>query len=413
MSNNNDRLKLLRKNSRAQVTLGVRKHGPISRVHLAKITGLSMTCVCGIVDELVEEGMLIETGTQAGNRGRPMALVNINPDGAPAVGIWLSPEVIEIAVASPTAEILSRRTISLKRDDRPEAIIETIVQGVVRCVTSAKKQVKLLRGVGVSLAGLVDPMLGVLDDLTNRTGWEGVPIVRLLESKLGVPVYTDNDVRAAALTFQWFDDQATEGGTLYITVGDGIGATFINNQELLRGSHDAAGLLGHIKIDLNGPPCGCGDRGCLEAMASDIAFIHSVWPELSKRSTEMTATERVELVRRGLNMAFNGDPNANYALVSVTKYLGIGLANAICLYDPKTVFIGGTLIDCAGDTVIDLIRREVMQHIWVRSRGVEIKSLFNYQEFLLQGSIGLVLLKPYRTLHEANMSARTIQKIRR
>lgn len=406
MASTNGRLKLMKQNSQAQITLAIRRHGPTSRVQLANATGLSLTCVCDIVDGLLSKAVLVEKGTVTGRRGRPMVLVDINPDGAPVAGVWLRPVDTEIAVASPTSEILARRTIQYAADEEPESVLATVVQGIQRCADAAGKDVKALDGVGVSLAGYAD-----VDNLTNRVGWQHIPICCMLQQRLGIPVYADNDVRAAALVSQWFGDESPDGGAIYVSVGEGIGAAVVHGGEVLRGVHNTAGLLGHITIDPNGPVCGCGKRGCLETLASDLAFIHYIWPETKKGVLDISAHERVDLVREGINMALRGDAGANWALVTVAKYLGIALGNVIGILDPRAVFICGTLIDFAPELVIDLVRRETLQHVWANARGVDIRPLMDHENFLLRGSIGLALWQPYRVLQQENFRAKSVADI--
>jgi predicted NBD/HSP70 family sugar kinase len=386
------------------VELGIQRLGPISRVQLANVTKLSVACVCRIVDELLGEGVVVETGTVVGRRGRPMVLLDINPDAAPLVGIWLGPEAIEIGVASAKGGFLAYRTIPYNSsDDTSETVVPLIVEGIQRCVEAAGRDPKSVRGIGISVAALIDPMLGVIDDFTNRPGWNGVPLARLLSERTAVPVFAENDVRAGALGSQWFSEEGRDGNALYVLVCEGIGGAIIYDYGMICGVHDTAGMIGHATVDPDGPRCGCGNHGCLEAMASDIAFIRYLWPELAKSASEMLAAERVDLVQRGLAMAKAGDPKANWALVNVAKYLGIGLANSIVTLDPRSVFVCGTLTDYEPDLVIDLIRREAVQRIYPRARGVEIKAIPRSAEFLLRGSIALVLWQPYRELNDLNV----------
>lgn len=404
MAVSNNRPGLAKRSSMALITLGVQRNGPISRVQLAKSTGFSITHVCRIVDELMADGELIETTSVAGPRGRPTVLLDINPDSAPVAGLRLGPELAEIAIADSRGHILARRTVLYdQEDDSPDSMVLSIAQAIQRGCRASGRDPKTLRGVGVSVAGLADPLLGVIDGLTNRRGWEGVPVAHLLGGELGVPVYVDNDVRAGALASQWFSEDGGDGGALYVYVSEGVGAAFVqNDRDLLRGVHDAACLLGHTTVDPDGPQCGCGNFGCLEAFACDVAFIRHVWPDLHKTTAEMTVAERVQLVGRGVEMAKRGDVSASKALTSVTRYLGIGIANAVCMFDPRTVFIFGTLIDIDADMVIDQVRRESLRHIWPRARGVEIRPLMRWQEFLLRGSVGMVLWQPYKALQGDN-----------
>lgn len=381
----------------ADIILSILRRGAVSRTDLAAITGFSLTHIGRIVDRLLAEGKLIETETVAGSRGRPMTLLDINPDCALVAGFRLGPEVAEIAAANSKGEIQARKTVFYDhKNDSPEAMVDAIVSGIQRCCKTVGKDVRTLKGVGVSVAGLADPLLGVIDGLTNRKGWEGLPIAEHIERMLGVPVCVDNDVRAGALASQWLDNDAGEGGALYVYVSEGIGAVFVHDDgNLLRGVHDAACLLGHITVDPNGPLCGCGKHGCLEALACDVAFIRNVWPDKPISTSEMTVSERVKLVKHGVEMAKRGNARAAKALATVTRYLGIGIANAVCMFDPRTVSIFGTLVDIDSNMIIDMIRREALQHIWPRAKGVEIKPLLYWQEFLLRGSLGMVLLQPH------------------
>lgn len=402
-----DRSEVARRSSLAQITLEVHRNGAISRAELAKNVGFSLTHICRIVDDLLLQGELVETSTVTGTRGRPKVMLEINPDGAPMAGVRLGPDEAEIAVADSSGRIVGRNSVPYDCDSEPpDEMIGSIARGIHRCAKTAGKDPNALRGVGVAVAGLADPMLGVLDGLTNRRGWEGVPVARMLEQEMGVPVHVDNDVRAGALGDQWLANDASPGGALYIIISDGIGAAVVQNREVLRGAHDTAGLLGHTTIDPNGPLCGCGKRGCLEALTADVAFIKSIWPDLTKTTSQMSVSERTSLVKRGVGLAVQGHTIASAALVAVTTYLGIGIANAVCMYDPCTVLISGTLVDISPDLVADMIRREAVKNIWPRTKGVEIRPFMHWQEFMVKGAIALVQWERYRTLQDnANATA--------
>lgn len=142
--------------------LGVRKCGSISRAQLARATGLSMTCVCSIVNELAAEGVLIESGTATGQRGGPMVLLSINPDGPFAAGVWFSFEEIDTVISNPTSEIIARRNIRFDyANSGPGVFINTIKSEVEKCAEMAGKDMSSLQGIGLSVAAMIDPWLGV------------------------------------------------------------------------------------------------------------------------------------------------------------------------------------------------------------------------------------------------------------
>jgi predicted NBD/HSP70 family sugar kinase len=410
MIGSSGRLKLMKRNSRAQITLALRKSGLSSRVDIARMTGLSVTCVCGVVDELLDEGVLVERGASQGRRGGPKrVLLEINPDGNPVAGVAIQSEIIEVGIADPQGVLLSRKYVDYKStEDAPEAVLTRVARAIRRCAQDAGKDPRSLNGIGVSVVGLVDTDQGIVHSMPNRPGWENVPLVEIFSRQFHLPVFADNDIRAGATAAQLLTEESRPDGVLYLVVREGIGAAFVDNRELFRGAHDAGCLLGHVTMDPEGPLCDCGKRGCLAAVATDLTFIRAIWPNVSKSASQMTVSEREHLVKRGLNMAAKGDPTAHSALEAMTRRLGIALANAVSTFDPRTIFIGGTIVEVAPDTVIDMIRKEAVRHIWRESRGVEIRPLQRYEDFALFGATGLVLCEPYRALQQEIGNTRTV-----
>lgn len=390
--------------------MGVLKYGPISRAHLAKMTGLSITSVCRIADDLIAEGVLVETGMGCGARGRPMMLLEVNPQGSPVAGVWLGSDCIEITVAGPTGRTLARRTVRYDTLgwDAPTSIA-TIAQQIQRCAASAGKDASSLRGVGVSVSGMVDPVSGTIVSMPSRRFWEGVSVSRMLSEQLDMPVFADNDVRAGALASRWLSDDGHGEDTLFVAVADSISAAIVHNREILAGAHSSAGQIGHMVLDPNGPLCACGNHGCLSALASDHAFLREAWPEKADELVGMPLDRRRMMLREGYSQALLCEERASKAMLNVTRYLGIGIAGAIAMLDPRTVFVGGALIDAAPAVVIDLIRREAMNHLMAHVRGVEIQALTNYEEFVLAGCATLVLWQPFKELQRENQFAQSFR----
>jgi len=396
---------LLKRNSRAKILLCLRTHGPMSQAQIAKMTGLSIGCVCETCADLLEEEVIVQSGTITGTRGRPMILLTINPNGAPVAGVRIAPESIEIAIATPTLDVLSRRILSFPDSWQDhEAVADAIAEGVQRCARAAEVGVSGLDGVGVSVHGLVDPVLGIIDEMTNRSGWENVPITRMLEDRLGITVVADNCVRAAAIAHQWFGSERREGGTLFVALGEGVGAALLYDLEMVRGIHHSGNQLGHTIIDPNGPECACGNRGCLEALTSDISLIRRLWPDIARNAVELTTEERDGFVARAYDLAVSGDTRAQAALQDVIKYLGMGIANGVALFGPRTVVVAGKLIDLAPTQMIDEIRKSALRYILRRDAGMEIRAALDYKRFLLRGALGLILCHPYRVMQEQSLS---------
>ncbi len=369
---------------------------------------LSMPCICDLVDELIADGKLIETGTVSGARGRPRVMVDINPNGAPIAGAFVALTSAEIVVANSAGDFLTRRTVSIDpTNSTPKECIASIVNGIERCVEAAQKEVGSLSGVGLSISDIVNHVLGIVESSNESfTWWDGLPVTDMVSEALGVPVYADHDMRAAAVTSEWFSVD-TRGNAAYISIGNGIGFAFVEPHGVLRGTHDMAGQLEHITVDPDGPMCNCGNRGCLRVTGTDTSFVRRIWPDLPADFNDMPLAERAVLMQRGLDLAMSGDRKAMSALQYSLKNLGQGVANVINMLDPRVVYILGNLIDPAPDLISDMIRKEALQRVIKQLRGTEIKAIPDWLTFELRGSIGLVLGNEFRNLHGDNLNAGT------
>ncbi len=411
MSYSKHRQTLLRRNNEAQVLLAIRKHAPISRAQIAKATKLSLACVCGIVDDLIADGTLIETGTFIGPRGRPMELLEFNPNGRAIAGAWLTHDSMHVVVANPKAEILATRVTNVSGLDFASDGLDILANEIQKCSEDANKELESLEGVGLSIADKVDRLLGIIDSASEISGWSGVPIVRLLSERLKLPVYADNDVRAAAYASQLLEGDIS-GSSLYVTISRGLGCALLYNYEIISGSHGVAGEINHITIDRNGPKCICGNKGCLNTLASDINFICDLWDDLTQENAKnLPLNERRSLIEKGIRMAISGDPKARYALESFTHNLALGIANIINLFDPQSVSVAGTIIEVAPDVVMDMLRAEILKRVSPPARGIEIKAINDWLGFLLKGSVGLVLGQQFRVLHKDNLEAKIVSKL--
>jgi glucokinase len=160
----------------------------------------------------------------------------------------------------------------------------------------------------------------------------------------------------------------------------------------------------------DGPICGCGGNGCLETLASDIAFIRRIWPDRSADPAVYSESERVALVAEGIQMAQNRESSAYEAFQSTADYLGIGIGNAIMIMDPDAVVLSGTMIDCAPIFVMDIFRKTILQSVWRESQGVQIMPHIGSQNSVLKGALGLVICQPYFELQRENTTSRSIAR---
>ncbi len=247
--------------------------------------------------------------------------------------------------------IVDRRGVVLATDrrhtvsDGPQAVVADMAGSLRSACKTAGVTVESLLGVGVSAAGPIDAATGVIAKAPNLPGWHDVPLTSLLREHLQMPILLDNDANAAAVAEHTFG--AGRGCTqmIYITISTGIGGGIITDGHLYRGATGAAGEIGHVVLVPDGPLCGCGQRGCLEALASGTAIAReartaaaagssSALQQFASAGGEITA-EAVATAAKG------GDPAAAKIIADAARWLGMGLVVLVHLFNPERIIIGG------------------------------------------------------------------------
>jgi glucokinase len=216
--------------------------------------------------------------------------------------------------------------------------------------------------IGVGCAGPVDIKAGLVFRPPNLPGWTRVPLTDHLQRSLGLPTVLENDANAAALGEFRYGAGKGARSIFYITVSTGIGGGIILDGKVWHGLKDAAGEVGHMTVCPDGPICGCGNRGCLEAMSSGPSIARrareTVAAGRQTRLSEISKPTSADVVR----LAQDGDPVAGEVWAEAVKYLGIGVAAVITILAPERVVIGGGVTK-AGDYLFRPLREQVRQRV--------------------------------------------------
>ena len=243
----------------------------------------------------------------------------------------------------------------------PDAVMGRI-EGAIRQVWPADGQVAVI---GVVAPGPLDPWSGVVFDAPNIPCWNNYPLRDIIQERFGLPILVGNDCNAAALAEHQFGVGQGKSNLIYITVSTGVGGGIIINGELLLGTHGLAGEIGHIKVRPDGPLCGCGSPGCLEAQASGPSIAREARQRLCagepSRILELAHGDLDAISARLVNEAAQqGDPLAVDVFRQAGTYLGLGLVTLLHLFDPDIVIIGGG-VSKAGDLLFGPAREVVRQ----------------------------------------------------
>lgn len=250
----------------------LRTAGPdgISRLELAERTGLTPQAVSKITARLREEGLAAEAGRRASTGGKPRTVLRLVPGAAHAVGVHLDRDALRIVLTDLDGSVVGERRGPLDLGAGAEAVLGAVEGGVGEVVRHARGQAwagrritSRLLGVGVALPGPLDHTHGVLHRVTGFPEWDGFPLRDALARRLGLPVVVDKDTNAAALGLSVGGEP---GSFAYLHLGTGLGAGLVIGGRVHRGARTGAGEFGHQVVQLDGPSCPCGNRGCVEAL---------------------------------------------------------------------------------------------------------------------------------------------------
>jgi len=230
----------------------------------------------------------------------------------------------------------------------PEAVIKGILDSIHNVLEDGCIHISKVGAVGIGAAGISNPQTGTVFTSPHLPRWRDIPLRDILEEKLGKKVFLMNDANAAALGEFYFGAARGARNFIYVTLSTGIGGGIVIDGKLYTGAIGAAGEVGHMTIDDNGPVCCCGNKGCWEALASGTA----VAEQAKRRIKEGTATSilryaggRMEKVTAEIihKAAQRGDSLARELIGRTGYYVGVGLANLINIFNPELIVIGGGL----------------------------------------------------------------------
>ncbi|WAH38163.1 ROK family protein [Alicyclobacillus dauci] len=237
---------------------------------------------------------------------------------------------------------------STKAEDGPEAVIERIARSIEEVTETVS--INEICGIGIGAPGPLDSLTGVVLSPPNLPGWDNIPLRQRIEERFGIPTFLENDANVAALAEHRFGAGRGVDDMVYITVSTGIGAGLILGGRLYGGAGGFAGEIGHIVVDANGRPCVCGNRGCLEAVASGTAI---------GRKAEQVFNRPVS-AKEVAAMAATGNPEARAIFDEAIHYLGMGLVSIVNLFNPSKIVIGGG-VSRIGDAMFHPLSRKVKE----------------------------------------------------
>jgi glucokinase-like ROK family protein len=394
---------ILKKHNQFLMLSIIKEHGPISRVAIAKEIGLTKSAISKVVNNLIKLGLVEEGRKDDTSVGRKPVTLKLTIDNYFVVGVGIRRTETSVGIANLQGDIIRRKKASLKKEDTQAVILKKIINLIYSTAKDSRVEMEKVIGIGVGSPGPLYAHSGVILSPPNFPGWHNVPLKELIWEEFDIPVFIDNDANVAALGEKWFGNAQGIDNFIYITLDLGIGAGIVINGEVYRGVDGVAGEFGHISISLNGKKCQCGSYGCLENLASSLAIIPKVKNLISSgKETILSKMVKGSLedieIEMILEAARKKDELSLEVLREAARYLGIGVANLVNLFNTKTIILGGPLAQ-AEEVFLKFVRKIVIKRVYpVAANGLKIIAGRFGEEIYVIGAAALALSNVFREL---------------
>jgi predicted NBD/HSP70 family sugar kinase len=354
----------VRRHNLGVVLRHVAEHGPRSRAAIAQETGLNKTTVSSLVGELIDFGLVRETEIELrGTVGRPALPVELSGKRVVGLGLEVGVDFLAVRAADLTGDERHRALLTTDNRGRPvDDVLDDLASLAHDALASVREQDLLTAGAVIALPGLVDSDGRLL--VAPNLGWTDVAVPERVGERLNrppFPIQAENEANLGALAELWEGAGREFSDFIHISGELGVGAGIIVGGELFRGAHGFGGELGHTTVDPEGELCACGNRGCLETRVALGALLRAAGLEPDARVGELAARAQA------------GDERALGALADAGRWLGLGVASAANLLNPRGVVVGGYFATLA-PWLMPGLRQELDARVlaaeWDAPRGV-------------------------------------------
>jgi predicted NBD/HSP70 family sugar kinase len=347
--------------NRSEVLRHVIAESRVSRQRVAAETGLSLATVSNLIGELLAAGVLVEVGFEDSSGGRPRGLVSVDPSGGVLIGVDVAETYVHVELFDTALALLASSEEQLHpEENRPDQVVAHIVSGVRAVLKRSGVAEPRILGAGISVPGQVDRGGGVSVFAPNWN-WHDIPLRGLLAESLTMPLYLDNPLRAAVVAELWFGAGRGREDVIVLNLGTGVGAGLAFRGSLYRGATNSAGEWGHTTLVLDGRPCHCGGRGCVETYVGAPGIMQHL-RELDPDSPMLHLDDQTATVDALAQGVRDGDPVAAKVISETARYLGVAIANVINLANPEVIVLSSWVAARLGEPLLAEVRAVVSRH---------------------------------------------------
>lgn len=374
--------------SRTKILDVIRASRTISRVELAQATGLTQATVSTVVRRLLVDGLVVEVGRGVSTGGKPRTLLRIEPTARYALGVQLAAEATIFVLADLGGATVSRWRRPALRD--PEQAVEMIGAEVDGGIERAGVPRERVIGLGVVASGPQLAATGIALAPPAMTAWVDFPLRDRLEERAGLPVLLDNDATATAVGLYWADGVTAATTIAALFMGHGIGAGVLTGGQVYRGATNNAGEIGHVTVQLDGPPCWCGNRGCAELLGGTAATIERA----RQAGIDLGPADRPTLAAFGAlaRRALAGEPGPLAVVQHSARVVAVAAHTLVNVVDPDLLVLTGPAFAVAGPLYLPVVTEVVTGTRFARGSGpIAVRLSTHGPESAALGAAALVL----------------------
>jgi predicted NBD/HSP70 family sugar kinase len=345
----------LRRENRAAVVWSLYLSQPRSRLELGAATGLSAASVTNVIRELIDEGVVIETGLAESDGGRPRAMLGMNPRYGYVIGVDIGETRTRVELFDLTMTERAKAEYPLDRAAEHDVavVVGQIASGLDTVLAESGIDREDILGVGIGVPGLIEQGPEVL--VHGQTyGWDAVPLGKLLRAHTDLPLRFDNGAKTMGRAELWFGAGRGARNAVMVLIGSGVGASLISGGATYQGATSSAAEFGHVTVAVGGRKCRCGAAGCLEAYAGAEAILERYGRPMAADDQELALAELID--------AADTSSHAAGVLDETAEYLGAGIGTLINLFNPERVIVGGWAGLLLGPRLLPEIRESARRH---------------------------------------------------
>ena len=373
----------MRELNRLRLLEALRRAGSADRAELVRAAGLSRATVSALVRDCIEQGVIVEDrdGSSAGEPGRRSGRLRLDPTAGIAVGVDFGHRHVRVAVADLASTVLAERRIELDVDAGAVAALDAGAALVAKLLADGRIDHERVLGVGMGLPAPIERGSETVGSSSILRAWTGLRPGAELARRVGLPVLLENDANLGALGEFVYGAGRRSADMVYVKISSGVGAGLVLDGSLRTGAEGIAGELGHVVVVPDGALCRCGNRGCLETVASAVAVMRVLQPLHGPGLT----------TGRLLELAADGDEPVVAAVTQAGRFVGRALGALCTALDPAAIVIGGDL-GAACEPLVDTIRAELGRTALTGGPEVQPAILADRAEVL--GAVALALAEP-------------------